>query len=75
MARYLVSERTQVNMELAVDNQGLLHRSGLHTSNTLPGQPRVKLEEPALFEYLRSQFLVPQLDKLAGKLWLVRCIL
>lgn len=71
MARCLVSETSQLNIELAINDHGLLQRSGLHTSKTLPGQPRVKLEEPELSEYLRRQVLVPQLDALAGKLWLV----
>ena len=74
MATYVVSEKNQLNMELAINNQGLLQRSGPHTLNTLPGQPRVRLGKSELFEYLRSQFLVPQLDELAGKLWLVSCM-
>lgn len=71
MARCLVSEMSQLNLELAFNVQGLLQKFGRHLPETLPGQPRIKLEESELSEYLRSQLLVPQLDFLAGKLWLV----
>lgn len=71
MTRYLVSEMSQLNLDLAINGQGLLQKNGRHLHETLPGQPRIKLEEAELSEYLRSQLLVPQLDSLAGKLWLV----
>jgi hypothetical protein len=41
-------------------------------ATTLPGQARVELRAPDLDEYLNKEFLVPQLDQLAPKLWLVR---
>ena len=39
--------------------------------NTLPGQPRIPLEGCKLLDHLREELLVPQLDQIASKLWLV----
>ena len=38
---------------------------------TLPGQPRVQLNSDELDIYLAKELSVPELDKLAPKLWLV----
>jgi hypothetical protein len=70
MANELVTEASQMNKQLAVNGQGMLRRSGPHFSETLPGQPRVRLDQPELYAYLRGAFLVPDLDALAGILWL-----
>ena len=39
--------------------------------NTLPGQPRIPLDGCKLLDHLREELLVPQLDQIASKLWLV----
>ena len=63
----------QLNDELRFDQVG--GELGLRRSNakysTLPGQPRVRLDQHELQKYLQSEFLLPQLDRLAPKLWLV----
>lgn len=71
MTDELVSEASQLNKQLVVNSQGILQRSGPHFSKTLPGQPRVKLEQPELWNHLRGALVVPDLDALAGILWLV----
>lgn len=71
----LVSETSQLNMELEIGHGGFLHHLGNHLLKSLPGQPRVRLEEPELGEYLTSQLRVPELDSLAERLWLVSRIL
>jgi hypothetical protein len=74
------SETHQLNQELELDNAKALRRIQLAdptrragpNSTTLPGQPRVELRSPGLEEYLEKEFLVPLLDRLAPRLWLVR---
>ena len=40
--------------------------------STLPGQPRIELDTLDFDGYLEKEHLVPDLDRLAPKLWLVR---
>ena len=40
-------------------------------TSTLPGQPRVRLDHTELHRYLKDELLVPQLDQMAPRLWLV----
>jgi hypothetical protein len=77
------SEAHQLNQELELDKSiaptvlrrvypAQLAHGADAVSTALPGQARVELRAPDLDEYLHEEFLVPQLDKLAPKLWLVR---
>ena len=67
------SEACQLNHELKLDNsEAIISLQRTDPSlTTLPGQARVELRSSDLDEYLRREFLVPQLDQLAPKLWLV----
>lgn len=70
---FLVSIENELNKELQLEFNGQstrLCRSSRHCS-TLPGQPRVKLDGSHLKVYLDREHLVPELDRLASKLWLV----
>ena len=75
MAMPPFQENQQLNTELRIDGAISDGAVGLRradsTSNTLPGQPRVNLQDRELGDYLQAELLVPQLDYLAPKLWLV----
>lgn len=67
------SEAYQLNHELELDNSEAITalRRTDPSLTALPGQARVELRSSKLDEYLREEFLVPQLDQLAPRLWLV----
>ena len=52
------------------EGPSMLRRTNAKFS-TLPGQPRIRLDQAELQKYLRSELLLPELDRLAPKLWLV----
>jgi len=65
MTTLVTTPQTELDPTLAIyvghESYGLQNTSD---GQILPGQPRVRLEAPELFRYLRKQHLVPELDKL-----------
>lgn len=64
----------QLNVELETTAGGAGSSAQLlstKSSRHLPGQPRVRLETEDVLRYLESEFLVPDLDRLTPRLWLV----
>ena len=67
----------ELNKELEFNfvTSSLLSYSGDESDVTLPGQPRISLNNAtALNTYLSEEHLTPKLDILAPKLWLVGLI-
>ena len=66
-------ETHQLNNDLqCVRVQGTISLERAHGKmSTLPGQPRVRLVHHELQSYLKDELLLPRLDRLAPKLWLV----
>lgn len=64
----------QLNNQLRLDRSKIpakLYRND-NSWTALPGQPRIQLDSAELDDYLQRELLVPQLDQLAPRLWLVR---
>lgn len=79
----LFSKETQLYDNLTITAEGHLVRqrakstpSGASTGNAtkkdhLPGEPRIELNDDHIAEYLQSEFMTSDLDKLSPYLWLV----
>ena len=62
----------ELNAQLVPAGPNRLRRVDGQKVDSLPGQPRVQLSDSiALSEQLTTDLLVPELDYLAPKLWLV----
>lgn len=77
-----MARQQPVDVELASilvisrDGPGRPNLASIQGKATLPGQPRVRLEdEDGLIMYLKSAHLTPELDRLAPYLWLVSSVL
>jgi hypothetical protein len=71
-----IDGKTELNKDLILvpltSGENGLQRAGQQCPQSLPGQARVSLDRGPLQEYLREEFLVPDLDRMAPYLWLVR---
>ena len=69
----LITPESELDKRLRVEGTGecakLYRNDG--ESASLPGQPRIDLNTPDLVSYLDREHLVPDLDRLSPKLWLV----
>jgi hypothetical protein len=69
----LITAESELDKGLRLERTGpcpkLCDASG--GGSTLPGQPRIELKSSDLGPYLDREHLVPDLDQLAPKLWLV----
>ena len=72
----IINTETELNKSLAfvtsANGENNLHRAGQDDPHSLPGQARTSLDNAPLRKYLRKALLVPNLDKIAPYLWLVR---
>jgi len=65
----VVTPEAELEGTLCLDtNHGFEKLRSTNSNPTLPGQARIRIDSPELFPYLRSQHLVPDLDKLANHL-------
>ena len=68
-------EHGQLNVQLLQVGRARLRRANSQDSDTFPARPCIRLANSvALQEYLAADLLVPQLDRLAPKLWLVSSV-
>ena len=70
------SENSQLNHQLKhIETNPSVSNSLVRTDDalceTLPGQPRMRLQSNSLYQQLEKEFLTPDLDILAPHLWLV----
>ena len=73
MAQNPFPEIYQLNSQLRYDRSEVTAKLCRieHDCKTLPGQPRIRLDSPELDDYPGNNLLLPQLNRLAPKLWLV----
>lgn len=72
MTQVPFAEKNQLDGQLQLDHSTQQLCCTDHSYTTLPGQPRVRLDQVVEFgDYLEKELSCPELDQLTPRLWLV----